>query len=256
MNGYYLEDLGTHLSYHDLPGQEPAYVFLHGLGSASSADFPAIARHPTLERYRAVLVDLLGFGFSDRPTGFSHSLADHAAVVARLLEHLHLQGVCLVGHSFGGSVAIALAHARPDLVSTLVVAEPNLAPEDATLSGTIAAQSEERYLAQGHADLIAEAEGWARENPAFGTYPGTLRAADPLAMHRCSVALINAQLGEVFLGLSMPRLYVFGEQTLPHPHHQLLQDTEVRIAVIPDAGHGMVGENPGGFATALAGAIA
>jgi len=256
MKSYYLEDPGVHLSYHDLPGQEPAYVFLQGLGSASSADFPEIARQPALDRYRAVLVDLLGFGFSDRPANFSHSLADHAAVVARLLEHLHLRAVCLVGHSFGGSIAIALAHARPDLVATLVVAEPNLAPEDATLSGMIAAQSEERYVAQGHDDLIAEAEGWATENPAFGAYPGTLRAADPLAMHRGSVALINAHLEEDFLGLSMPRLSVFGEQTLPHSHYQLLQDTEVRIVVIPDAGHAMAGENPGDFAAALAGAIA
>jgi hypothetical protein len=40
----YLPDLNAHLCYHDLASEEPVCVYLHGLGSASSADFPHIAQ--------------------------------------------------------------------------------------------------------------------------------------------------------------------------------------------------------------------
>jgi pimeloyl-ACP methyl ester carboxylesterase len=136
------------------------------LGSASSADFPTIVRHPRLVPYRTLLVDLLGSGFSDRPDAFSFTLHAHAATIARLLDHLTLHSCRLVGHSFGGSVAITLAATRPDLVAGLVVAEPNLEPEDATLSRTIADQTEETYVATGHAAVVAQAEAWAAETPA------------------------------------------------------------------------------------------
>jgi len=252
MRALHLPDLDAHLCYHDLAGREPVCVYLHGLGSASSADFPAIVRHPRLASYRALLVDLLGSGFSDRPDLFPYTLEAHAAVVARLLDHLSLRGCHVVGHSFGGSVAIVLAASRPDLVADLVVAESNLEFEDATLSRTVADQTEEAYVTAGHAALVAEAEAWAVENPAWADYPGTLRATDPAAMHRAAAALVAASLGEAFFGLSLPRTYVFGALSLPHHHEALLRAGGVPTAVVPDAGHGMPGENPSGFAQAVA----
>ncbi|HET7034731.1 MAG TPA: alpha/beta hydrolase [Thermomicrobiaceae bacterium] len=258
MESLYLPDLDAHLCYHDLPGEAPATVYLHGLGSASSADFPRIARDPRLASHGALLIDLLGFGFSDRPAAFPHTLEAHVETVARLLDHLSLRQCHVVGHSMGGSIAIALAAARPDLVSGLVVAECNLDPEDATFSQMIVDQSptEEAYVASGHAAVIALAEEWAAANPAFGSYPGTLRAADPRAVFRCSLALVGCHLRETFFGLNVPRTFVFGALTLPDRLEPMLADAGVAVAVVPDAGHGMVGENPAAFAAIVASAMA
>jgi pimeloyl-ACP methyl ester carboxylesterase len=254
MESLYLNELDAHLCYHDLPGEEPACVYLHGLGSASSADFPRIARDPRLAGYRAVLIDLLGFGFSDHPAAFPHTLEAHAGTVVRLLDHLGLHQCHVVAHSMGGSIAIALAEARPDLVSGLVVAECNFEPEDATFSQTIVdrSPSEADHVAAGHVDVIAQAEGWAAAEPVFGSYPGTMRAADPRAVYRCSMALVGCHLRETFFGLAMPRTYVFGAKTLPHHHEPLLAAGGVPVAVVPEAGHGMVGENPEAFAAIVA----
>ncbi len=220
----HLPDLDAHLCYHDLAGRDPAWVYLHGMGTASSSDFPVIVRHPRLTPYRTLLVDFLGSGFSDRPGAFAYTLEAHAATVARLLDHLALRGCHLVGHSFGGSVAIVLAATRPDLVGSLVVAELNLEPEEATLSRTVADQSEEAYVGAGHADLVAQAEEWAAETPAWAAFPGKLRATDPAAMHRGATSLIAASLSETFFGLSLPRTYVFGALSLPHHHEERLLD--------------------------------
>src|SRR4051794_607587 len=141
VQSFHVAEFDANLRYHDLPGQAPTCVYLHGLGSASSADFPLIVRDPQLTGYRAVLIDLLGFGYSDRPATFPHTMEAHADTVARLLDHLGIDQCHLVGHSMGGSVAIALAAARPDLVSGLVVAECNFDPEDATFSKMVVDQS-------------------------------------------------------------------------------------------------------------------
>ena len=258
MQNLHLPDLDAHLCYHDLPGGEPACVYLHGLGSASSADFPLIARNPHLARYRALLIDLLGFGFSDQPAAFPHTLEAHGEIIVRLLDHLGLNQCHVIGHSMGGSVAIALAAARPDLVSGLVVAECNFDPEDATFSQMIIDQagSEEDYISRGHAEVIAQAEGWAASEPVLGSFPGTLRAADPRAIYRCSGALLECHLRETFFELEMPRTYIFGAQTLPHHHAPLLEAGGVPIAVVPEAGHMMPGENPEAFTAIIASTIA
>jgi pimeloyl-ACP methyl ester carboxylesterase len=249
---YFLPGINAHLAYHECVGQEPTFVYIHGMGSASSADFPVIVRQPRLAPYRAILVDLLGYGFSDRPTSFSYTLESHAETVSELLDNLSVRKCHLVGHSMGGSIAIVMAAARPDLVGHLIVAEPNLEPEDAGLSRTIADQSEEDYIDKGHTALIAEAETWANEDSSDASYPKTLRAADPCGMHRSAVSLVNASLSDTFFGLKFPRTYIFGALSLPDAHEDVLRAKGVPIMIVSDVGHAMMDGNPEGVANALA----
>lgn len=253
MRTLYLDDLDAHLGFHDLPGPAPVCIYLHGLACASSADYPMVVRSSRLPHHRAVLIDLLGFGFSDRPVEFSHALEAHADVVARLLDHLGLDGCRVVGHSWGGSIAIVLATRRRDLVRHLVVLEPNLEPEDATLSGSIAGQIEADYVALGHTQVIRQAKVWAAENPAYGSYLVTLRSSDSVAMHRAATHLVAASLLTRFLDLDMPRSYLVGALSLPDRHVEVLRERGVRTVVVPDVGHGMLGEDPDAVAEALAG---
>ncbi len=137
-----------------MPGVNPAIIFLHGLGSASSADFPLIARTECFSRYRCILPDFFGFGFSDRPRNFDYSLESHAETIHMILRHLNTSGVYLFGHSMGGTIAIALASAHPELICRLVIAEANLDPGIGQGSKIIANQSEGFYVAEGHRQYI------------------------------------------------------------------------------------------------------
>ena len=258
MHSFYLPEFAARLRYHDLPGARTPCVYLHGLGSASSADFPRIAIDPQLAGDRAVLIDLMGFGFSDHVEAFPHTLPAHAETVASLLDHLGLQQCHVIGHSMGGSIAIALAAARPDLVSGLVVAECNFDPEDATFSQSIVdlAPTEEAYVAWGHGKILRDAEDLASTDPIAGSFPATMRVADPRAVYRCSQALVTCQLRETFFGLSIPRTYIFGAQTLPHHHLPMLRAAGVPVAIIPDAGHIMLLEQPEAFAAIVASTLA
>jgi pimeloyl-ACP methyl ester carboxylesterase len=255
-----IEGLNAYIRYHDLTGDEPALVFIHGLGSASSSWFPRILRHSILATRRAVLVDLLGFGFSDRPSKFRYSMEDHADTVASLLDHLNLKRCAVIGHSMGGSIATVLATARPDLVSNLIVAEGNLDPGPGTVSGPITAQTEEQFTKNGYAAFLRGviSEGWA-------DYAGTVQASDPRAMHRNAVSLIaerHPTFREQLLALSIPRTFIFGESSLgeaslgenttAHPDVQQLSKDRIRVEIVENAGHDMMSDNPDGFAQAIA----
>lgn len=259
MRSLFLAQPGAYLRYHDLPGQEPACVYLAGLGGGATASFPPLVAHPGLAGRRSLLVDPLGFGYSDRPQAFSYTLEDHARTVAALVDHLGLAGCALFGWSWGGSIAIALATLRPELVGRLVLAEANLEPgaregSNAQFSRSLAAQTEEDFLSRGYPDLLNRV--W-REMP--GEAGEFQVAADPRALHRSAVSLVigtQPTLRESFLSLPIPRVYVFGEYSLKNAdmaeRAEDLPKHGVRVLVVPHVGHDMgIDENPAGFAEVL-----
>ncbi len=88
-------------------GPVPA-VFLHGY-AASLATWHDLRRLIPADRYTVYLLDLKGFGFSDKPNDSRYSPADQATLVAGFLRALGLTGVVLAGHSLGGGIALLTA---------------------------------------------------------------------------------------------------------------------------------------------------
>jgi pimeloyl-ACP methyl ester carboxylesterase len=259
MQALFLGQPDAWLRYHDLPGHEPTCVYLHGLVTAASADFPSLVVQPALAGRRAVLVDLLGFGFSDRPEAFDYSLTQHARTVAVLLDHLGLTRSVVMGHSSGGSIAIVLATQRPDLVGRLVVAEGNLAPgpeegSNATFSRAVTAHTEEAFLRTGWQDLMRA----MRE--AFPAFAGQMVVADPRAVYRTAASLVaetEPSLGDQLAHAPMPRTYVFGERTLQNQdmaaRAAALPGQGVTVRIVPNADHGMgLDQTPAALAEVLA----
>jgi pimeloyl-ACP methyl ester carboxylesterase len=83
---------------------------------------------PLLEQdHRVIRIDLLGMGGSDKP-GSGYGIEDQASAVAEALAKLHVVGATVVGHSLGGSVAVALAEQSPQLATRIVIVDQS--PED------------------------------------------------------------------------------------------------------------------------------
>src|SRR5215207_8759 len=85
------------------PGTGPAVVLLHGL-PWTAADFDAITAR--LPGRRTIAFDRPGFGFSD---GGYHDLDTQIETLANLLHMLGARRPVLVGHSYGGTLALAYA---------------------------------------------------------------------------------------------------------------------------------------------------
>ncbi|MFB3903476.1 MAG: alpha/beta fold hydrolase [Acidobacteriota bacterium] len=94
-------------------------VLLHGLGSYLDSWCLNISR--LAERHRVYAPDLIGHGYTDKPQ-ISYSLDSFVAFLGDFLSALGLERTDLVGHSWGGSVALRFAGLCPERVGRLVLA--------------------------------------------------------------------------------------------------------------------------------------
>ncbi len=100
-------------------GSGPTIVFVHG-STSSGESFAAQA--PLADRFTLRIVDRRGFGASPEPDG----RVDFDRDAVDLVELLGSDGAHLVGHSYGGVVALLVAAAAPARVRSLTVIEPPL----------------------------------------------------------------------------------------------------------------------------------
>lgn len=113
----FMEVDGVRLRYLD-EGQGAPVVLIHGFASAIE-NWTAVI--PKLrERHRVIALDLKGFGWSDRPEG-DYSPEAEARLVLGLMDRLHVDRAAVVAHSWGSSVALALALQAPERVSRLAL---------------------------------------------------------------------------------------------------------------------------------------
>ncbi|MCC4118631.1 alpha/beta fold hydrolase [Aromatoleum toluclasticum] len=112
---------GIRTNYHDVGAGHPL-LMIHGSGPGVSAwanwrlVMPALA-----ERARVIAPDMVGFGFSERPAGQRYDLDVWVAQAVGLLDALDIERTDLVGNSFGGALALALAIRHPRRVRRLVL---------------------------------------------------------------------------------------------------------------------------------------
>jgi proline iminopeptidase len=98
----------------------PPVVFLHGGPGQGSAHFDGLVG-PTIEqRLRVVYYDQRGSGLSERPASNDYAIATLVEDVEALRRELGAPKIALIGHSFGGLLALEYGAKYPDRVSHLV----------------------------------------------------------------------------------------------------------------------------------------
>lgn len=73
------------------------------------------------DQHRAIAIDHLGCGLSDKPAGFDYCLDSHIRNLVDLLDELDLQKVTLLMHDWGGAIALGAALERPERIARLVL---------------------------------------------------------------------------------------------------------------------------------------
>lgn len=112
---------GIKTNYHDV-GSGPAALFIHGSGPGVSAWANWRLVMPEIARIcRVIAPDMVGFGFTDRPPGVVYNMDTWIAQAIGLLDALGLEQADLIGNSFGGALALALAIRHPRRVRRLVL---------------------------------------------------------------------------------------------------------------------------------------
>ena len=149
-------------------------VLLHATLSASG-QLVALARQ-LAARARVVLVDRRGSGDSPMANPEPVPVARHVADVVDVLDDLRAERVVIVGHSFGGVVALEAAARHPDRIASVIAWEPPYLavaaePVRAAMSSVAAdvagafARGGSTAAARSFLDAVAGAGAWDRLHP-------------------------------------------------------------------------------------------
>lgn len=237
---------GSAIRWTELPGTGPARVYLHGLGGSSTHLFAEVAGSDGLRGRRSLLLDLLGYGVSDRPADADYTIEDHADWVATALRTAGVSGAQVLAHSMGGSIATVLALRHPELVASLVLIDSNLDPAPEIPqpgSSQIASYGENVFLREGGYEetLQSVPPEWR----------ATMQLAGAVALYRSSASLVLFEGRAILKTLDIPRAYLYPSADGPLKGADELAAAGVHVVALPDCGHNIPLDNPAGFVEAV-----
>ena len=251
------------------PGTAPVLLLLHGLACDHHDWDPLI---PELaERYTVLAPDFLGHGESDKPRG-DYSPGGYANGMRDLLTVLGIDKVTVVGHSFGGAVAMQFAYQFPERTERLVLVDPGgLGPEVTWLIRALSLPGYDlglRLLTLPGARQLNTAV--LRRLPSAQTRDlgDVARILDSFkdpgkryAVHKLVLGVIDwrgqnvSMRDRAYLTEAMPLCVVWGaeDQVLPVAHADVAAALapKARVVVMADAGHFPHKDHPAAFAELL-----
>ncbi|MDE6398467.1 MAG: alpha/beta hydrolase [Clostridiales bacterium] len=227
---------GTAVYCKSCGGAENALVLLHGWGASSGAMDGAFAYLSSIGR-NVYALDFPGFGKSDFPPE-SWGVYEYADCVQFVLESLGLTKPVLIGHSFGGRIAIILG-AR-SVASKLVLTDAAGLKPKTSLKKRWAVR---RYKA-------AKRKGKAPANAGSADY-----AALSPAMKKVFVRIVNTHLDGLLEKIRVPTLLFWGKEDKDTPPymarrlHKAIGDSG--LVMLDGAGHFAYAERSDVFCAAV-----
>lgn len=247
-------------------GAGPDVVLVHGVTGDLSIWYLCKAIQTLSARYRVTAFDLRGHGYSDAPPD-GYTSADHAADLFALMDLLGIEKTTVVGHSFGGVVAMHAAVLAPERIEAVVFSDPYFPAlrhlEDvsrwghwqnfrAEASGAGVELSDEHWYDLGRffdQVLHLDGERMLRFRQAVGL--PALNRLLRLGKTTCgddskAVAGLTEDLIE---GVGQPALALFGEHSpfLATAQYLVEHLPRCRSAIVTGAQHRAPEENPEGF---------
>ncbi|WP_210479259.1 alpha/beta fold hydrolase [Naasia sp. SYSU D00948] len=251
-------------------GSGPAVVLVHGIpGSARTWDRVA---EQLEDRFTVFTPDLLGVGGSDRPRDLRSLLAPaQAAALASALGSQGVEDATVVGHDFGGPVALTLAGAAPGTVARIALLATNAFPNTPipmpirAVTWPVAGTALSRLLFSRPSlrMLLGQGTGIGAARLTAASYLGDRGQVRSI---RLVFAACLQRMEEVFTPVERalrdwegPAAVIWGERDPFFPVEQgertaVLAGT--RLIVLPGAGHFLPEERPREVAEAIARLVA
>ncbi|MDY3197456.1 MAG: alpha/beta hydrolase [Pseudomonadaceae bacterium] len=124
--GHYVTlDNGLTLHYLEA-GTGPTVVWLHGSGPGASGYSNFKGNYPVFAEagHRNIVLDLPGFGRSDKPDDVNYDLAFFVSSLQGFLDKIGIDRCTLLGNSLGGAIALGATLAYPERVEKLILMAP------------------------------------------------------------------------------------------------------------------------------------
>lgn len=239
---------GYRIHYLDV-GQGPAVVFLHGSGSGACSYSNFKGNYPEIARggYRCIVMDLIGFGYSDKPDDVEYPLSFFVECLKQALDAIGIARCTPLGNSLGGAVALGFALAHPEMTERLVLMAPGGVSD---LSDYLAMPGMKKLFALLAApEPVTQARLKAFFIDAFVVDPACVEEAlvrercalmklqNPRVMKTLTVPNLTARLGEI----ACPALTLWGMNENMMPDNGILRIGKGlkngRMVLVPNCGH-------------------
>ena len=250
-------------------GQGPVLLLLHGLGCDHTTWEPVI--DVLAKRYTVIAPDLLGHGQSAKPRA-DYSVGGYANAMRDLITVLGIDKVTVVGHSFGGGIAMQFAYQFPERTERLIlVASGGLGPEVSPAIRAITTPGFHQVMGlmtlpgvrhlgmAGLRALSAAPLKHARDLDEVANIYDSFK--DPYARHAIQHVVravvdwrgqIVTMADRAYLTEAMPMCVVWGrdDKVIPVRHADNVGELapKARVEVIPNAGHFPHKDHPHRFA--------
>lgn len=181
-------------------------LFLHGWRSDGSV-WNDIAKKLHTEKYSVYALDLPGFGGSPIPKT-SFTVSEYVDTVIGFMEKMNMRNVVLIGHSFGGRIAIKLASSHPKQVKKLVLVD--------SACFTNPSKQRMKYAAK----LVKPLFSFSFMQGLRSKIYSVLGASDYLAtpfLRKTLVNVIEEDLSESLPHINSPTLLIWGEDDRETP---------------------------------------
>jgi pimeloyl-ACP methyl ester carboxylesterase len=253
-------------------GSGPALLLLHGLGADHTTWSPVL--DSLARRYTVIAPDLLGHGMSDKPRA-DYSVGGFANGMRDLLTVLDIDRATVVGHSFGGGVAMQFAYQFPERTERLVlVGSGGLGPEVSAAIRAITTTGFYQVMGLltlpgvcrvGSAGLRALSRTGIKEFRDFDEVAEIYRSFEDPAARAAIRHVVRAVVdwkGQIvtmadraYLTEAMPMCVIWGadDRVIPVSHAERASALapRARIEVLPNAGHFPHKDHPERFVKVL-----
>lgn len=254
-NSHFVEVDGATVHYQEFGDKaHPTLILIHGY-TASAYVWKTVAPMLAENGFHVIAVDLLGFGYSDKPAWFEYSIEAQARMIARFMNRIGIGRATLVGSSYGAAVAATLALDYRERVEKLVlvdaVANDNLRNHPVLKLASIPGLGEiltpfvadsKMYLRRRMHDTLSPANHDLITDERLNSTLRPLRAAD--AHHSLLATSRNWHAERITRDaglIDQPTLIIWGEDDTVIPvsdgymlHEAILNS---RLVVLKDCGH-------------------
>lgn len=249
------DDIEVIYNFYKHSSKKPTLIFIHGLGGDLST-WTSERNYFHKIGYSTLALDLPGHGLSSRPKDENaYSMSSLSEAVIAVLDKEKLSSPVLIGHCFGGSVALSIASFQNISLSALVLIDIGYRKDVNRNLMTSKRFIKVVLQALSHATSPSHVEG--RRN--FAKYIGTgdidiprifadIQHTSMYSWLQCSAHMIGTDLESLLEKISIPSLIVSGSEDTIFPtstSSTLAQRIKhSHLTIIPGANHILVINNP------------
>lgn len=251
-NWTWIEGQPIYMRVWEAPPDSPAVVLVHGYQIAASEIWQENGESLARWGVRPIAVDLKGWGRSVRDATPTYSIRRQAELLAKVMNQHYIQDAILVGHGWGGAVALQVALDQPQFVGRLVLIAPQVyeAPTfpwqpaaripllSRTLSWAMSSggPSWRRLEERAFFDPFKAPSGYWKRAQRLSHIVGTLDS-----LHAMAISPPDSDIPQLLGDIRVPVLILWGEGDAlvsRESVERLARDLpDARLVVIPKAGH-------------------